>query len=174
MAKLETKMLFDAGSEDKGREKGKKENNGGKRCCGGKRFVDVPNRRQMSLEVRCIDDFVPEDALVRIIKGIVDMLDVEPIEDEYCGGGRPAYPPRLLVRVFIYAYCMGVRSAREIARRLESDVNSSGGVKVHGAGRNEDKCECASRGLERGGVRGCDQGGGSIRGTGSKGGGRDR
>jgi hypothetical protein len=36
---------------------------GSKAACGGKRFVGVPGRDQMSFEVRRIDDFVPRAAL---------------------------------------------------------------------------------------------------------------
>ena len=34
-------------------------------------------------------------------------------------GGRPAYDPRLLISLWIYAYSRGIGSAREVARRCE-------------------------------------------------------
>ena len=96
---------------------------GSKAACGGKRFVGVPGRDQMSFEVRRIDDFVPPDAFVRLFDAIMDECDYAPFEAHYRGGGRPAFPPRLLCKLLVYGQCVSVRSAREIARRLESDLN---------------------------------------------------
>ena len=33
-----------------------------------------------------------------------------------------SYHPRMMVKVLLYAYCMGVPSSRKIAKRLEEDV----------------------------------------------------
>jgi transposase len=38
------------------------------------------------------------------------------------GWGRPAYDPRLMVALLLYAYAKGIRSAREIERRCVEDV----------------------------------------------------
>lgn len=91
-------------------------------ACGGKRFMEVPGRGQMSLQVRCIEDFVPADAPVRVLDEIMSRLDYSAFERHFPGGGRPAWPPMLLAKVVLFAYSQGVRSAREISRRLESDV----------------------------------------------------
>ncbi len=39
----------------------------GIRIRGGKRFVELPSRRQMSLEIRCVDNMVAPDAYVRVL-----------------------------------------------------------------------------------------------------------
>ena len=36
--------------------------------------------------------------------------------------GQPPYHPRLMVKLLLYGYCLGVRSSRRIARRLVEDV----------------------------------------------------
>jgi len=91
-------------------------------ACGGKRFIELPGRGQMSLQVRCIEDFVPAGAPVRALDEIMSRLDYSGFERHFPGGGRPAWPPMLLAKVVLFAYSQGVRSAREIARRLESDL----------------------------------------------------
>ncbi len=36
--------------------------------------------------------------------------------------GYPPYHPRMMVKVLLYAYCIGVPSSRKIAKRREEDV----------------------------------------------------
>ena len=36
--------------------------------------------------------------------------------------GGPPYHPRMLVKVLLYGYCIGVASSRRIARRLHEDI----------------------------------------------------
>src|SRR6266566_4976315 len=38
------------------------------------------------------------------------------------GHGHPAYDPKLLLGVLLYAYCVGVRSSRQIERRCHEDI----------------------------------------------------
>lgn len=89
----------------------------------GKRFMDQPGREQMTLLVRCVDDMVAADAYVRVLDELMEEFDYSALEATYPGGGRPAYPPRLLCGLWVYAFTVGVRSARELSRRLCSDLN---------------------------------------------------
>jgi len=90
---------------------------------GGKRFIEVPGRDQMSFEARCTEDFVPSDAPVRVLDEIMERLDYSPFEQHFGGGGRPAWPPELVAKVLLFGYSQKMRSAREISRRLESDLH---------------------------------------------------
>jgi transposase len=90
---------------------------------GGKRFMDLPARDQLTFEARCTDDFVRSEAFVRIFDEILEALDFSGFEACYCGGGRPAFEPRLLTKLILFGQCLGVRSAREISRRLACDLN---------------------------------------------------
>jgi transposase len=90
--------------------------------CGGKRFLEVPARSQMSFETRCVEDFVPADAPVRVFDEIMSRLDYSAFERQYCGGGRPAWPPLLLAKLLLFGYSQGLRSARQLSRALESDL----------------------------------------------------
>ena len=55
---------------------------------------------------------------------VVDQLDLGPFLKAYRadGHGRAAYAPRMLLAVLLYAYCTGIRSSRQIERRLKEDV----------------------------------------------------
>lgn len=94
-----------------------------KLACGGKRFVELPSRNQTRIEVRQLDDLVPPDAFVRLFDAILDEFDFSAFDAHHPGGGRPAFPPKLLCKLLLYGQCLSVRSAREISRRLERDTH---------------------------------------------------
>jgi transposase len=90
---------------------------------GGKRFVALPDREQLSLAPRCLDELVPPDAFVRLFDAILEVCDFTAFEARHPGGGRPAFPPQLLCKLLLYGQCVSVRSARELSRRLERDTH---------------------------------------------------
>jgi transposase len=69
-------------------------------------------------------DWLPEGHLAWFILDVVDQLDLAPFYRAHRddGHGHPAYDPKTLLGVLLYAYCLGVRSSRQIERRLREDV----------------------------------------------------
>jgi transposase len=55
---------------------------------------------------------------------VVDQLDLDPFLRAYRadGHGHPAYDPKTLLGVLLYAYAIGVRSYRQIERRCTEDL----------------------------------------------------
>src|SRR5208282_2936177 len=51
------------------------------------------------------------------------LLDLTEIYDSYASAaGAPPYDPRLMLKVVVYGYSIGVTSSREMERRLTDDV----------------------------------------------------
>ena len=69
-------------------------------------------------------DWLPENHLAYFVSDVVDQLDLTAIESVYETEerGQPPYHPRMMVKILIYAYCVGVFSARRMQRRLVEDV----------------------------------------------------
>jgi len=69
-------------------------------------------------------DWLPGDHLTYFISDVVDQLDLSAIMERYAGEerGYPPYHPRMMVKVLLYAYCVGVVSSRKIERRLCEDI----------------------------------------------------
>ena len=69
-------------------------------------------------------DWLAEDHLAYFVSDMVDQLDLAAIENHYEAErrGQPPYHPRLMVKLLVYGYCVGVRSSRKIAQRLDEDV----------------------------------------------------
>jgi transposase len=69
-------------------------------------------------------DWLPENHLVYFVSDMVDQLDLTKIEAVYERDprGQPPYDPRLMTKLLVYGYCVGVFSSRRIRKRLEEDV----------------------------------------------------
>jgi transposase len=79
---------------------------------------------QMLLLPPSLRDWLPEDHLVYFVSDVVDQLDLSAIESVYekDDRGQPPYHPRMMTKILVYAYCIGVFSSRKIQKRLVEDV----------------------------------------------------
>ena len=79
---------------------------------------------QQLLLPAALREWLPEDHLAYFISDVVDQLDLSEIIARYEGErrGGPPYNPRMMVKVLLYAYCVGVPSSRRIATRLHEDI----------------------------------------------------
>ena len=73
---------------------------------------------------QALRQWLPEDHRAYFISDVVDQLDLSEITDRYQRErrGGPPYNPRMMVKVLLYAYCVGVPSSRRMARRLHEDI----------------------------------------------------
>jgi transposase len=69
-------------------------------------------------------DWLPADHLAWFVRDVVAQLDLGPFLSAYRadGHGHPAYDPKTLLGVLLYAYATGVRSSRQIQRRCIEDL----------------------------------------------------
>ena len=69
-------------------------------------------------------DWLPEKHLAYFVSDVVDELDLSGIYAVYEGDerGQPPYDPRMMTKLLVYGYCVGVYSARKIQQRLTEDV----------------------------------------------------
>src|ERR687897_150131 len=86
-------------------------------------FIEC-DREQAFLMPPSLRDWVPEDHLVWTILEAVEEMDLADFYADYRadGHGRPAYDPRMMVALLLYAYAKGNRSSRGIGRECREDV----------------------------------------------------
>jgi transposase len=79
---------------------------------------------QMFLLPPSLRDWLPENHLVYFVSDVVDQVDLSAIESIYekDDRGQPPYHPRMMTKILVYAYCVGVFSSRKIRKRLIEDV----------------------------------------------------
>ena len=82
-------------------------------------FVAGQNRGQSSLLPECLDDWVDESNPVRVIDAFVASLDLRQMGFDGldpAGIGRPAYHPKIHLKLYIYGYLNRVQSSRRLER----------------------------------------------------------
>jgi len=90
-----------------------------------KRFIESADRGQSTLFPECVEDWIGEDNLVRVIDVLVDDLDLAELG---FGGvdpeatGRPSYHPSILLKLYIYGYLNQVQSSRRLEREAGRNV----------------------------------------------------
>src|SRR5216684_7609560 len=69
-------------------------------------------------------DWLPENHLAYFVSDVVDNLDLSAMDAVYGEEqrGQPPYDPRLLTKLLVYGYCVGVFSSRKIEQRLAEDI----------------------------------------------------
>ena len=71
-----------------------------------------------------LGQWLPEGHLAYFVSDVVDQLDLTPMHAEYGEErrGQPPYDPRMMTKLLVYGYCVGVYSSRKIQQRLQEDV----------------------------------------------------
>jgi transposase len=85
------------------------------------RFYPLHDRDQPQFFAPSLRQAVGDQEDVLALDSAVERLGLSQLEDRYSRVGHPAYPPKAMVKVLIYAYSMGLRSSRLIERACKKD-----------------------------------------------------
>lgn len=80
------------------------------------------NQKQIQLLPQDLESKIAQDHLARLISKTVDDMNLAFIENTYSPNGQRAYDPRMLLKVLVYGYSLGLRGSRKIADRLKEDI----------------------------------------------------
>ncbi len=88
--------------------------------------VSRPHRTQIEMQLFSLDQMLPADHRARLVWAYVSALDLEPYYADFQvtdnTPGRPAISPEILIALWLLATLDGIGSARELARRCETDI----------------------------------------------------
>jgi transposase len=89
----------------------------------GYNFLAV-ERDQLYLLPPSVTEWLPDEHLCFFVLDAVEEMDLDAFYADYREDGRggAAHDPELMVALLLYAYCVGVRSSREIERACHVDV----------------------------------------------------
>ena len=65
-----------------------------------------------------VRDELGEKHLFFFVREVIERLDMSVFEQSYSEEGGELYGPQLMLGVWLYAYALGITSARQVARRL--------------------------------------------------------
>jgi transposase len=100
--------------------------------------VRRPERFQVEMHLKCLDQMLPREHRCRIVWKFVSAMDLDPFYAEIrvsdSQPGRTAIAPEILFALWLLATLDGISSARELGRRCETDMPYlwiCGGVSVN-------------------------------------------
>lgn len=88
-------------------------------------FIKGVNRGQATLFPECLEDWIGEDNLVRVVDLFVDELDFASLGFHHHAAartGRPGYHPAMLLKLFIYGDLNRIPSSRRLEREAGRNV----------------------------------------------------
>ncbi len=85
------------------------------------RFMDY-SPDQAYLLPPSVRDELGADHLCFFVRRVVERLDLSRFEQAYGAEGGALYAPELMLGVWLYAYALGITSARQLARRVVEDL----------------------------------------------------
>lgn len=78
---------------------------------------------QLMLLPPSLEEFVPENHLVRVVNQAIEGMNIDPLLARYQGGGTSSYHPKMMLKVLVYAYSQKIYSSRQIAKALRENVH---------------------------------------------------
>ena len=81
----------------------------------------APNAQLMFLPDN-LEIYVARDPRIQLLSQIVDGLSISSLLDKYKGGGAPAYPPRMMLKLLLFSYSEGTFSSRRMEAQCWRDM----------------------------------------------------
>lgn len=69
-----------------------------------------------------VEDVLGGEHLCFFVDGMVERFDLKQFEEAYGSEGRLAYPPAMMLKVWLYAFALRVTSTRRLERRIQEDL----------------------------------------------------
>jgi len=79
------------------------------------------DQEQVFLLPPSLNEWVREDHPARVFSEIMEGIDISTFREPK-DEGRPAYHPKMMLKVLLWGYATGVRSSRKIEEKLQQDV----------------------------------------------------
>jgi transposase len=69
-------------------------------------------------------EWLPENHLIYFVSDVIDSVDLSAMDAVYGEEqrGQPPYDPRMMTKLLVYGYCVGVFSSRRIELRVSEDI----------------------------------------------------
>lgn len=80
------------------------------------------NQNQTFLLPPSLDDFIPESHPAHLINDLVEQLDLGAFQARYTVQGQPAYHPKMIIKIILYGFTVGIFSSRKQQRACQENM----------------------------------------------------
>jgi len=81
------------------------------------------NPDQLSLLPPSLEELIPGNHVVRLVRSVIDQLNIDDILKKYKGGGASSYHPKLMLKILVYGYLSNTYSSRKIEQAVQSNIH---------------------------------------------------
>jgi len=78
---------------------------------------------QLQLLPPSLEELISVNHPARIVKKVIDEIDIRPINRKYKGGGASSYHPRMLLKVLVYGYLTNTYSSRKLEEQVRQNIH---------------------------------------------------
>lgn len=81
------------------------------------------NPDQLSLLPPSLDELIPNNHVVRVVRSVIDQLNIDDLLKKYEGGGASSYHPKMMLKILVYGYLSNIYSSRKIEQAVSSNIH---------------------------------------------------
>lgn len=81
------------------------------------------NPDQLSLLPPSLDELIAENHVVRVVRDVIDRINIDSILKKYKGGGASSFHPKMMLKIIVYGYLSNTYSSRKIEQAVASNIH---------------------------------------------------
>jgi transposase len=81
------------------------------------------NPDQLSLLPPSLDELIADNHVVRVVRDVIDSINIDSIKKKYKGGGASSFHPKMMLKVIVYGYLSNIFSSRKIEQAVTSNIH---------------------------------------------------
>lgn len=81
------------------------------------------NPDQLNLLPPSLEELIPPNHVVRVVRQVIDQINIDPILKKYKGGGTSSFHPRLMLKLLVYGYLSNIYSSRKLEQAAASNIH---------------------------------------------------
>ena len=81
------------------------------------------NPDQLSLLPPSLDELIADNHVVRVVRDVIDRINIDSILKKYKGGGASSFHPKLMLKIIVYGYLSNIYSSRKIEQAVTSNIH---------------------------------------------------
>ena len=81
------------------------------------------NPEQLSLLPPSLDELIPENHVVRVVRDVIDSINIDPILAKYKYRGASSFHPQMMLKIIVYGYLSNIYSSRKIEQAVSSNIH---------------------------------------------------
>lgn len=87
-----------------------------------KKLIFQPYDNRQTMMILDLEMYIPENHVARFVDEMVESIPDDILFSHYVGGGRAPYHPKMLLKVFLYAYTQKTYSSRKIEQMIRENL----------------------------------------------------